>query len=126
MVFYAALGMIVVSLVSMGFDGKSLFRTGNILTSDYVTLLGLILIGFGCTIAFFTLNQAIKMIDSVFVSFIRSSEIILAYIVQIILFHMTPSALGVIVSGCIITAIAIIPMEIKFNAVLPDRLKDIF
>ena len=126
MVFYAGFGMLAVCFPIYGFNEHGQILSNQIVNIDGVTWISMVSIGFSCTIAFILLNQAIKMVDVVIVSFVRSIEIVLAFIIQIMLFHMIPSGTEVIGALCVVTSVVVIPLETAFVEKLPSPLKDIF
>ena len=69
---------------------------------------------------------ALKLSNPVLVSFTRSSDIIMAYLIQVMFFHEAASMFGIGGSLCIITAIGILQLETMFNKLLPDSLKYLF
>ena len=69
---------------------------------------------------------AVKLSNPVLVSFTRSSDIIMAYLIQVKFFHEAVNMFGIGGSLCIITAIGILQLETMFNKLLPDSLKYLF
>ena len=71
-------------------------------------------------------NIALKLANPVLVSFTRSSDIIVAYLIQVIIFHEAAGLLAILGSVFIVFAIGILQLEVKFNKLLPGSLKFIF
>ena len=71
-------------------------------------------------------NIALKLANPVLVSFIRSSDIIVAYLIQVIIFHEAANILGIMGSVCILIAIAILQFVSMFNKLLSDSVKFLF
>jgi drug/metabolite transporter (DMT)-like permease len=72
------------------------------------------------------INIALKLTNPVLVSFTRYSDIIVAYLIQVVVFHEAASMMGVGGSVCIILSLGLLKLENKFNYVFPDSLKCLF
>ena len=85
-----------------------------------------------CTIAvlgligFVTVNVSIQHIKPLYVSFVGVSEIVFAYIAQIVVFGMVPNLYGIIGSVIVVLVVCALPLETMISEKLPCSLKRIF
>ena len=85
-----------------------------------------------CTIAvlgligFVTVNVSIQHIKPLYVSFVGVSEIVLAYIAQIVVFSLVPNLFGIIGSIIVVLVVSALPLETMISEKLPSSLKTIF
>ena len=88
--------------------------------------LSLFVIGFVCSVQAFIRVAAIKLAGPVVTSFVRTPEIIIAYLIQVTFFKTPLSLSSIIGSGCIIIACAGICLENKIFEFLHPKLRNIF
>ena len=69
----------------------------------------------------FMLNKSLQLIDSVLQSFIRTSVVIVAYLIQVMLLYEPISYLALTGALCIILAIALTLAEEVLINTLPDN-----
>ena len=125
LVCYGGFGMIAVSFITLGFDADRQILSTYIVNINYVTWLVMFGVGLLSTLAFLSLNQALKMIDSVVVSFVRASDIVLSYVIQVIVFHLIPNVTAILGSACVLASVIIIPLEDNFIAYVPIAYREI-
>ena len=71
------------------------------------------------------LNQAVKLTNPVLVSFIRVSEIVVSYCIQVFLYGQAVDRFGIIGSLCVIVAVVMVPMEQYARRSLPKCIQKI-
>ena len=106
---YSGLGGLIIPLIALLFNKEHFIEFNR--NIDAIIELGLICIGISSALGTFMLIKSIELIGSVLESFCRTSDIIIAYLIQVILFHEEinlPSFLG---SGLIIGAIIMMALE---------------
>ena len=111
LVFHAGLGGLVVSLLSTFLDPAHQIISKDIFLISLYSWLEMFFVAVGGVLGFFMLNQAVKLTNPVFVSFIRVSEIVVSYFIQIFLYKQPVDVFGIIGSVCVTLAILIVPLE---------------
>ena len=72
--------------------------------------------------AIFMVNKAIALSNPVLVSFVRVSDIVVSFIIQIIFLNQNPLLMGIIV----LSAVFILGFGKTFASFLPEGIKQIF
>ena len=111
LVFHAGLGGILISLAAIFLDNKQQIISPNILTITLNTWLQMMFVAVSGVIGFLMLNQAVKLTNPVIVSFIRVSEIVISFFIQIFWFKQPVDLLGIVGSVCVTLAVIIVPLE---------------
>ena len=73
--------------------------------------------------ALFLLNISISMAEPVMVSFIRVSDIVVSYILQVLVFKDTPSLQAVVGSSLVIMAVSMLSLENLATQKSPEKIK---
>ena len=120
LVFHAGLGLAAIFL-----DNEQQIIFPNILTITLNTWLQMMFVAVGGVIGFLMLNQAVKLTNPVIVSFIRVSEIVISYFIQIFWFKQPVDLLGIVGSVCVTLAVIIVPLENLVRNKLPATFKSI-
>ena len=92
-------------------------------TWEWLSLFIVVLIGIS---NFYLWLKSIKLIGPVIFGFVRTSEIIVAYLIQTTFFDTMPHISSLIGSGCIAIACIGILLEENFLGILHPRVRDIF
>ena len=128
-VFYFGVASLIISLVlPFAFAGNQRIINSSNRTKAYHSTQWLGLFGYAAlsyAISWMRI-RAIALIGAVMVAFMCSTEILLSYTVQIILFDTLPSVSATTGSFCIITACALILIEDSIIERLPEKIKNIF
>ena len=72
------------------------------------------------------ITVALKLINPILVSFTRSSDIFVAYLVQVLYFNQSAGMLDILGSICIVTSIGILQFEEYFIQRLPNAVQFLF
>ena len=124
--FYAGFGGLIVILPAMFLDINQNIFSKNITemsTTTWVALSGVAVQGL---LGFLACNLAIKRIKPVFVSFVGVSEIVMAYISQIVIFSTVPNTTGIVGSIVILITICVVSFEETVLEKLPGWIQKIF
>ena len=125
LVFHAGLGGLVVSLVTTVLDTTHQVISADIVHISLYTWLEMFFVAVGGVLGFLMLNQAVKLTNPVLVSFIRVSEIVVSYFIQIFLYHQAIDMFGIVGSVCVTVALVIVSAEGAARKNLPACLKEI-
>ena len=101
----------MVSLVSTFLDPAHQIISADISLISLYSWLEMFFVAVGGVLGFFMLNQAVKLTNPVFVSFIRVSEIVVSYFIQIFLYQQPVDVFGILGSVCVTLAVIIVPLE---------------
>ena len=77
-------------------------------------------------ISYFSMTRSLQLIDPTLVAFVRSLEIILAYIVQIFWMHQYPQLSSIIGSSIVVFCVICTSLQSKFMSILPEKIKFLF
>ena len=124
--FYAGFGQMVVTLPSAILDDNQSVFSKNIINISETTWVILIIVAVLGLIAFVSFNLAIRFIEPVYVSFVGVLEIVMAYIVQAIVFHTLPNLFGILGSIIVAATVFCAPLEKWISQKLPKPLQNIF
>ena len=122
--FYAGLFGLLVSFSACLFE-KSQILSDQFSMINPLTWCTYLAIAVSGVLNVWLVNKAISLASPVLISFVRSSVIIIAYSIQILFFHESPSALGIIGSTCVTAAICILPLEQQFIDIVPVYIKHV-
>jgi drug/metabolite transporter (DMT)-like permease len=117
--FYGGVGGLFVILPAAYVDkSQSVFSTNivNIMPRTWGLLLSVSMLGL---IGFVAVNLSLKKIKPVYASFVGVSEIALAYICQVTIFHTVPSLCGIIGSIMVVITVCTLP----FEAIISERFR---
>ena len=120
--FYGGFGGLLVILPAAYVDeSQSVFSTNivNIMARTWGLLFSVAILGL---IGFVAVNLSIKKIKPVYASFVGVSEIALAYISQVTIFHTVPSLCGVIGSIMVVITVCTLP----FEAIIYEKFRKLF
>lgn len=106
---YSGLGGMIISVIEFLFDIKQFIEFNK--NMDITKSLGLICIGIFSTLGTYMLIKAIEMIGSILESFCRTSDIMIAYIIQVTMFHEEINSFSIFGSGLIIASIMFMAAE---------------
>ena len=128
LMFYSSCFDLMLSLILPAFGGEQriLFRSMNIEKYDTGQWIGLFAIALLGITQFSMRFRAIKLISPVMVSFIRTSEIVVAYIIQITFLGTEPYMTSLIGSGFVMIACIGVILESWMIKMSPLKIKWIF
>ena len=120
--FFALVSNIICALAfqSSDFFSMHIFEISHELWMVYAIL------AFFGAIHIVCINVALKLINPILVSFTRSSDIVVAYLIQVLYFEQQTGMLGIFGSFCIISAIGILQFEESFIQKLPKYIQFVF
>jgi drug/metabolite transporter (DMT)-like permease len=124
--FYGGFGGLLVLLPVVYLDDNQRIFSTNIVNISGQTWAELSAIAVLGLIGFVTINVSMKHIKPIYVSFVSVSEIVLAYIAQIVVFSMVPNVFGIVGSLIVILAVCALPLETIISEKLPSSLRPIF
>ena len=128
-IFYIGLACLIVSLVSpFVFNGNQRIIHSNERTRTYnvyqwLGLFGHAILSYGFL---WMLIKALSLVSPVIVAFVRLTEIVLSYIVQILFFNLIPNPSAILGSCNVIIGCLLILIEDSILKILPENLKCIF
>ena len=73
--------------------------------------------------ALFFLNKALSLTSPVVVSFIRVTDIVVSYILQVLVLHDDPSVLALVGSSLIVISVSLLSVEKYIVRHLPDTVR---
>ena len=73
--------------------------------------------------ALFLLNKALSLVSPVVVSFIRVTDIVVSYILQVLVLHDDPSVLALVGSSLIVISVSLLSVEQYIVRHLPDTVR---
>ena len=114
------------SLVASAFDSRHLILSTKIASMCLSTWLGIMTVAVLGVTAIFMVNKAIALSNPVLVSFVRVSDIVVSFVIQIIFLNQTPSLMGIIGSSFVLSAVSMLGFEQTFVSFLPEGIKQIF
>lgn len=125
---YNSLGCFIVSLILPAFVGNQriVFPSGTIEGYDSWSWFILFVVGFMQSGLFFTRTKAIQFAGPVVTAFVRTSEIGIAYIIQITFFQTIIIISSLIGASFVIIACICILLENQFLELLHPRIQNIF
>jgi len=122
-ILFAGCGGFLVSLLSSCLDTNHLVMSlniGTITVRDWTGILTISLLGVSALVL---LNKSISMSNPVIVSFIRVLDIVVSYLLQISVFHDTPSVLAVSGSSLVILAVGLLGLEHWVSGLIPVNIR---
>ena len=111
LLWWSGIGGLFVSLVAFTFDSKARILTTTVTMisyGDWMAYVGMAIIGL---LAYFCMTKSLQMIDPTVVSFIRSLEIVLAFLVQILVMNQIPNYLAVIGALLVLVSVGSIAIQ---------------
>ena len=124
--FHLSFSSLLFNLVWAGIVGETQFFSDQILLISRRTWILYLTIAIIGATNLGLVNIALKLANPVSVSFTRSSDIIVAYLIQVLFFHEAASMVAIGESVCIVFAIGILQLETLVNNLLPESLKFLF
>ena len=127
-ILYHSCGCLVISIAVpvFGGDQRILFPSGEMEGYHLWSWISLFIVGFVCSVQAFIRVAAIKRAGPVVISFVRTPEIIIAYLIQVTFFKTPLSLSSIIGSGCIIIACIGVCSENTILGYLPRKHRNIF
>ena len=126
--FYAGIGCFVMSLLlSFAIKGKQRIINSSEGTDTYDSKQWISLFGFAILVIIRLCMRvkALQLIGPVIVGFVRSTEIVLSYIVQVTFFATVPKVSGIIGSCLALVSCVLVVIEDSIIYIVPKRLKNI-
>ena len=116
---YTGFGGLLIAFVALPFHTNDFSRYSS--NDDVLSLIGLIGVAIFAVAAVFMLNKSVQLIGSILESFIRTSDVIMAYLIQVVFLYEPISYLSLTGTLCIIFAIVLISAEEALINNLPDN-----
>merc|ERR1711953_871690 len=110
-ILFAGFGGFLVSLASSLMDRDHLLlsdRIGEISSKNWTGMMMIASLGVS---ALFFLNKALSLTSPVVVSFIRVTDIVVSYLLQVLVLHDQPSVLAVLGSSFVILSVSLLSVE---------------
>ncbi len=123
LLWWTGLGGLIVSLVSFSFNPNAVMLGPNIALITKWEWLSYFLTSFSGLVAYFFMTKSLQMIDPTVVAFVRSFEIVLAYIVQIGIIGDLPNTLSLIGAGMVLVSVTAMSLQKQLISLLPSRLQ---
>ena len=124
-VFYAGLGGLVVSMVSTLFISYQRIISLEVMRRNLIIWLQMLCVSVTGVLGFLMLNQAVKLSNPLLVSFIRVTEIVISYAVQVFLFGQPAEVCGILGSVSSIIDVLLVSMEQHVRKIIPTNIKTI-
>ena len=105
LLWWSGLGGLIVSFITLTFHSQAKILNlefSEVSNQQWIAYVGMSLVGL---LAYFCMTKSLQLIDPTVVSFIRSLEIIFAYIIQVVIMHEIPDYLAGI--GAILVLICV-------------------
>ena len=122
-VFYAGLGGLVVSMVSTLFISYQRIISLEVMRRNLISWLQMLCVSVTGVLGFLMLNQAVKLSNPLLVSFIRVTEIVISYAVQVFLFGQPAEVCGILGSVSSIIDVLLVSMDVR--KIIPNNIKTI-
>ena len=126
LLLWSGLGGLLVSSLAFTFDSNARFfdaRLTEVSTGQWTAYF--CMAGAGI-LSYFSMTRALQLIDPTFVAFVRSLEIVLAYLVQAFFMADIPEPTSVLGSSLVILCVILIGFEAKLMSFVPEKIKYIF
>ena len=120
MIIYQGVLGISVALICSSSTGEQMLLSKDIVFIDAYYWLGLFLSGLCTVVAIFVGTISIQMIGPVLQSFVRTSGLINAYVIQVIFFSDSLDPVKIVGAGCILIAILALPFEDTVVRKMPE------
>ena len=124
--FYGGFGGLLILLPAAYLDKDQRILSlsiGDISSSTWIQLSTVAVLGL---VGFVTVNASIKKIKPLYVSFVGVSEIVFAYLAQIVVFGVVPNLFGIIGSIIVVLTVCVLPLETWISEKLSVYLKTLF
>ena len=125
LLWWAGVGGLVVGAVGYAFDENAKIFTLAVVEISYVEWLAYAGVAFGGIAAYFCMTKSLQMVDPTVVAFVRATEIVIAYIVQVTFMHQVPAGLSIIGAALVLTSVFAIAGQDKIVSALPVRIRNI-
>ena len=142
-ILFSGLGGFMVSLMSSVLDSDHLLLSARItqisasnwtgqssaqidLKYTYSSNSGMLLIASLGVSALFFLNKALSLASPVVVSFIRVTDIVVSYLLQVLVLHDDPSILAIVGSSFVIVSVSLLSVEQYLVRHLPAGVRYLF
>ena len=125
LVFYSGLFGLGISFIGPTFDASQRLLSPQIVDIPWQAWGVMIFVSFSGLIAFVTMTKSLQMLQATIVSSIRSSEIILAYIIQTVVAEQAPSILAIAGAGLTVVSIIGLSMEEYCVKRMPESIQGV-
>ena len=115
LLWWSGIGGLFVSLMAFTFDTKARILTASISIISYGDWSAYFIMAIIGLLAYFCMTKSLQMIDPTVVSFIRSLEIVLAFLVQILIMNQIPNYLAVIGAVLVLVSVGSIAIQDFFS-----------
>ena len=126
LLLWSGLGGLLVSSLAFTFDSNARFfdgRLAQVIAEQWAAYF--CMAGAGI-VSYFSMTRALQLIDPTLVAFVRSLEIVLAYLVQAFWMADIPEPSSVFGSSLVILCVILIGFEDKFMSFVPEKIKYLF
>lgn len=123
LLWWTALCSLIVSIVSITIDGNARILSPDIVNIPYTEWVAYFCMALSGMLAYFCMTKSLQMIDPTIVAFIRSLEIILAYIVQFAIIGDVPNTLSLIGASIVLLCVTAMTLQTFLISLVPERLQ---
>ncbi len=111
LLWWSGIGGLLVALISATFNTEAKILSLEIVDITYQHWIGYIVMTFFGLVAYFSMTRALQLIDPTVVSFIRSLEIILAYVVQVLMMQQSLDYLACIGAALVLFSVGSVALQ---------------
>ena len=126
LLFWAGVGGLIVSLSAFTFDERARILGPRIYEIPYSDWVCFVFMAFSGMAAYLSLTKALQLVDPTVAAFMRSLEIVFAYIMQAAIMQSLPPMSSIMGASLVMFSVSAIALQKHFMAVIPERLKPIF
>ena len=123
LLWWTGIGGLIVSLFSFTFDPNAKMLGPHITEILWNEWMAYFVIAFSGIAAYFCMTKSLQMIDPTVVAFIRSLEIVLAYIVQYAVIGDNPNTLSLIGAGIVLICVTAMTLQNVLVSFVPERFR---
>lgn len=123
LLWWTGFGGIIVSLLAFTFDPNAKMFSGLIVEIAWQSWLAYVLLSFSGLAAYFCMTKSLQMADPTIIAFIRSFEIVIAYIVQYAVQGNIPNSLSVIGATLVFLSVTSMALQKLVVGMMPERIK---
>ena len=121
LLWWTAFSSLIVSLLSFTFDPNARMLSPDIVNIPSTEWTAYFMMAFSGMAAYFCMTKSLQMIDPTIVAFIRSLEIILAYIVQFAIIGDIPNTLSLIGASIVLLCVTAMTLQTFLISLVPER-----
>ena len=126
LLLWSGLGGLLVSSLAFTFDSNARFFDGRLAQVSSEQWTAYFCMAGAGILSYFSMTRALQLIDPTLVAFVRSLEIVLAYLVQAFWMADIPEPSSVFGSSLVILCVILIGFEDKFMSFVPEKIKYLF